>query len=130
MYVVKDFHVQPLHRKINPMAITLRPEAGFTLLIRYRPGHEAEALPFVRQTLAELIPEEKFEVRFLDQEYAKGYLSEQKTGKLLAAFSFVRNAGLIIPRPKNSAASAGHPSLRPATFIPKSPKPSGPLFRT
>jgi putative ABC transport system permease protein len=97
--VVKDFHVQPLHYKINPMAITLQPEAGFTLLIRYRPGQEGNALAFVRRTLAELVPEEKFEVRFLDQEYAKGYLSEQKTGTLLAAFSLlaviISSAGLL-----------------------------------
>ena len=97
--VVKDFHVQPLHYKINPMAITLQPEAGFTLLIRYRPGQEGNALAFVRRTLAELVPEERFEVRFLDQEYAKGYLSEQKTGTLLAAFSLlaviISSAGLL-----------------------------------
>ncbi|MFZ2053012.1 MAG: ABC transporter permease [Candidatus Aminicenantales bacterium] len=97
--VVKDFHVQPLHYKINPMAITLQPEAGFTLLIRYRPGQEGNALAFVRGTLAELVPEERFEVRFLDQEYAKGYLSEQKTGTLLAAFSLlaviISSAGLL-----------------------------------
>ena len=97
--VVKDFHVQPLHHKINPMAIALQPEGGITLLIRYRPGQEGNALAFVRRTLAELVPEEKFEVRFLDQEYAKGYLSEQKTGTLLAAFSLlavvISSAGLL-----------------------------------
>jgi putative ABC transport system permease protein len=97
--VVKDFHVQPLHHKINPMAITLQPKAGIVLLIRYRPGQEAAALAFVRRTLAEIVPEEKFEVQFLDQEYAKGYLSEQKTGTLLAAFSLlavvISNAGLL-----------------------------------
>lgn len=97
--VVKDFHVQPLHHKINPMAITLQPEAGFTLLIRYRPGQEGNALAFVRSTLAKVVPEERFDVRFLDQEYAKGYLSEQKTGTLLAAFSLlaviISSAGLL-----------------------------------
>lgn len=97
--VVKDFHVQPLHHKINPMAITLQPKGGSILLIRFRPEQEANALTFVRQTLAELIPEEKYGIRFLDQEYSKGYLSEQKTGILLAAFSLlavaISSAGLL-----------------------------------
>ncbi|MGB7296786.1 MAG: ABC transporter permease [Candidatus Aminicenantales bacterium] len=97
--VVKDFHVQPLHHKINPMVITLRPEGGIATLVRYRAGQEGTALAFVRRTLAELVPEEKFDVRFLDQEYAKGYLSEQKTGMLLAAFSLlaviISSAGLL-----------------------------------
>ena len=97
--VVKDFHVQPLHHVINPMVIRLRPEKGIAILVRYQPGQEGLALAFVRKTLAELVPEEKFEVRFLDQEYAKGYLSEQKTGSLLAAFSLlavmISSAGLL-----------------------------------
>jgi putative ABC transport system permease protein len=97
--IVKDFHVQPLHHKINPMVITLRPEGGITVLVRYRPGQEGAAMAYVRKTLAELVPEEKFGVRFLDQEYAKGYLSEQKTGTLLAAFSLlaviISSAGLL-----------------------------------
>ncbi len=97
--VVKDFHVQPLHHRINPMVITLRPEGGITILVRYQPGQEGTAMAYVRKTLAELVPEEKFGVRFLDQEYAKGYLSEQKTGTLLAAFSLlaviISSAGLL-----------------------------------
>jgi putative ABC transport system permease protein len=97
--VVKDFHVQPLHHRINPMVISLRPEGGITILVRYRPGQEGTALAYVQKTLAELVPEEKFGVRFLDQEYAKGYLSEQKTGALLGAFSLlaviISSAGLL-----------------------------------
>ncbi|MDH4197662.1 MAG: ABC transporter permease [Candidatus Aminicenantes bacterium] len=87
--VVKDFHVQPLHYKINPMAIALRPGRGVAMLIRYRSGQKAAVLEFVRRTLKELMPEETYEIRFLDREYAKGYLSEQKTGTLLAAFSLL-----------------------------------------
>ncbi len=97
--VVKDFHVQPLHYKINPMAITLQPAAGFIMLVRFRPGQKAAVLESVSRTLAEIIPEERYQIRFLDQEYARGYLSERKTGALLAAFSLlavvISSAGLL-----------------------------------
>ena len=87
--VVKDFHVQPLHFKINPLVISLQPGRGTVLLVRYRPEQKEAVVEFARQTLARLVPEEEYEIRFLDREYAKGYLSEQKTGTLLAAFSLL-----------------------------------------
>ena len=87
--VIKDFHVRSLHHAINPMLLLFQPGRGGSVLVRYRPGQRAAAMDFVRQTLARIVPEEKPDIRFLDQNYAKGYTSEDKTGKLLMAFSIL-----------------------------------------
>ncbi len=87
--VVKDFHVRSLHHAINPMLLLFQPGRGGSILVRYRPGQRAAALDFVRRTLAGIVPEEKPDIRFLDENYARGYRSEDKTGKLLMAFSIL-----------------------------------------
>jgi putative ABC transport system permease protein len=87
--VIKDFHLQSFHYAINPVILLFRPGQGNAVLIRHRPGERTAVLDFVRETLARVVPEEKPEIRFLDQEYAKGYLSEKKTGKLLMGFAFL-----------------------------------------
>ncbi len=87
--IVKDFHVQSLHHKINPIVISLEPQSGFVLVIRTRSEITSQALASVQATLDDLVPEQKLSIRFLDQEYAKGYLSEEKTGQLLGSFSIL-----------------------------------------
>jgi putative ABC transport system permease protein len=97
--VLKDFHVRSLHNKINPMMIFLSPGQGTVLVIRARSDDFAPVLDSVRATLGRLLPEARFEIRFLDQEYAKGYASEEKTAQLLGGFAvlavIISCAGLL-----------------------------------
>jgi putative ABC transport system permease protein len=97
--VVKDFHIRSLHTKINPMVISLAPGRGNILVIRARTDDFAPVRDAILMTLGRLIPEAKFEVRFLEREYAKGYASEEKTAQLLGGFSvlamIISCAGLL-----------------------------------
>jgi len=86
--VVKDFHFQPLRRKIEPLVIKWA-ELEWThfLFLRILPGRTAETMELVAEIWGKLLPGIPFRYQFTDEDFARIYNSEKQTGALLKVFT-------------------------------------------
>jgi len=87
--VLKNFHFQPIHKKIEPMIIsTGRIRGGYTI-VRLHPDQMAETIGFVKQTWTKFFPTIPFNYHFLDEDYDNLYRAEERMGTLLNYFSIL-----------------------------------------
>ncbi len=86
--VIKDFHFQPLRRKIEPLVIQWA-ELDWTnfLFLRIAPEGISETIGTVHETWEKILPNIPFSYQFLDEDFARMYRSEERTGTLLKIFT-------------------------------------------
>jgi putative ABC transport system permease protein len=86
--VIKDFHFQPLRRKIEPLVIQWA-ELDWSnfLFLRIAPEGISETIKTVHRTWARIMPNIPFSYQFLDEDFARMYRSEERTGTLLKIFT-------------------------------------------
>ncbi|MBN1222005.1 MAG: ABC transporter permease [Candidatus Aminicenantes bacterium] len=86
--VIKNFHFQPLRRKIEPLVIqwTSLEWTNF-LFLRFAPDSIEDTLGTVRGMWEKTLPDIPFSYQFLDDDFASMYLSEERTGTLLKLFT-------------------------------------------
>ncbi|MBX2817068.1 MAG: ABC transporter permease [Saprospiraceae bacterium] len=82
--VVKDFHFQPLHQRIEPLAMCyLHPtqvsEVGYITMSIDLAQADA-AIPHIRSVLRRVLPELPFDLQYLDESYLALYRSEERLG--------------------------------------------------
>jgi putative ABC transport system permease protein len=87
--VVKNFHVNSLHQKIDPTLIAIRPRFFSQINISLaHPGLNAAAikksLKHIEQSWTEAYPENVFSYAFLDQTLAEAYRKETITATLIS----------------------------------------------
>lgn len=94
--VVKDFHFDSFHQKIEPLAICVYPPAFQYLAVRVRPGRTAEVLGFLKKLWTRFAPEAAFEYTFLDEDIDKLYGSDRRLNHVFfaAAAASILVAGL------------------------------------
>ncbi len=85
--VVKDFYFNSLHHTIDPLVIFVDPDQSNVLLIKMPPGNPSVHLATLEKTWKEVVPERPFNYKFIDQEYARLYQSEQRVGAVFWLFS-------------------------------------------
>ncbi len=87
--VVKDFHSTSLLRKIEPMVLLMPPEDGKrdNLYVRIAKGRAAAGIAFVKNTFDKFDPENQADVHFLDDNFNRQYVAEQKQEKLSLIFT-------------------------------------------
>ncbi|MEL6537056.1 MAG: FtsX-like permease family protein [Bacteroidota bacterium] len=83
--VVKDFHFSGLHNAIGPAMIRTYSDFPKTL-IKAQPGQMVEAMAFVREQHEKVSPGYPVEFGFVDDDYARLYAAEERTGKLAEIF--------------------------------------------
>lgn len=88
--VVKNFHYNSLHHKIDPIMMTI----GGTymndyLSIRMKPGQIQSTLDFVKEQWEMFTPGRPFEYFFLDESFDRLYHFEERLGKIFFSFSFL-----------------------------------------
>jgi hypothetical protein len=86
--VIKDFHFQPLRRKIEPLIIQWL-ELDWTnfLFLRIAPEGISGTIKTVQETWEKILPNSPFSYQFLDDDFARMYASEERTGTLLKIFT-------------------------------------------
>ena len=84
--VVKNFHFESLHKKIQPLVILHQPFYQY-LSIRVRSENIAATVQAVEKLWREFIPQQPFEFSFLDQDFDAQYRAEQRTGKIFGIFA-------------------------------------------
>lgn len=86
--VIENFHFQPLRRKIEPLVIRWS-QLNWTnfLFLRIAPEGIAETIGTVQGTWGKIMPDIPFSYQFLDEDFARMYMSEEQTGTLLKIFT-------------------------------------------
>jgi putative ABC transport system permease protein len=87
--VVKDFHFESLHQKIEPLALYLYPSLFEYLSVRVRPENVIQTLDFLKKRWAEFAPSQSFEYSFLDEDFDRLYKSEMRLGKIFSSVTAV-----------------------------------------
>jgi putative ABC transport system permease protein len=86
--VLKNFHLQSLRLRIQPMVFLLAPYQHLqSVSIRLSEGDLKEGLDYVSQKWQEFFPEAVFEFEFIDDRLMQLYQSEQKMRNLFILFS-------------------------------------------
>jgi len=87
--VLKDFHFQPVHKKIEPMLIATGPvRSGYTL-IRLSGKRTPETIGFIQKTWQTIYPKIPFDYHFLEEDYDRQYRAEERIGTLLNYFAIL-----------------------------------------
>lgn len=87
--VFKDYHHESFKKAIEPLLITIGPELFLSIQIKLSTTDLSQTLPFIENTWKQLFPEVPFNFKFIDQEFAQLYQSDQKLGAILQLFSIL-----------------------------------------
>ena len=87
--VVEDFHMQSLHDAAGPMQLRLLRQGGGQSAIRLQAQNIPDGISAIEETWASVFPHYPLAYSFLDEDFERLYLSEQRTANLLGTFSFL-----------------------------------------
>jgi putative ABC transport system permease protein len=87
--VVRDFHFESLHDKIEPFAFYLQKSNGRNISIRVDASDLAGSIEAIGKRWTEIEPGFPFDFTFLDQSYDELYNAERRIGKLFIYFSVI-----------------------------------------
>ncbi len=87
--VVRDFHYESLHDKIEPFAFYFQETNCRNINIRVQPTNLANSIKQIDKKWTEMEPGFPFDYTFLHQSFNELYNSEQQTGKIFIYFSII-----------------------------------------
>ena len=87
--VLKDFHFQPLHERIEPLVLLPAPNANWlgNIVIRLRPGSAGSALDDIKAAWKKAVPAFPCEYAFLGESLSRVYWREEQMARLLEFFT-------------------------------------------
>jgi putative ABC transport system permease protein len=85
--VVIDFHFQSLHNKIEPL-IMKKGESN-NLFVKLKPDHIPSTIESINKTFKSFDPGLPLDFHFLDDDFDKLYLAEQRISKIFGYFSLL-----------------------------------------
>jgi ABC-type antimicrobial peptide transport system permease subunit len=85
--VVTDFHFKSLHTRIGPLIMSIGESNNF--FIRMKPGNITSTLESIKKTYNSFKPDIPLDFHFLNDDFDKLYLSEQRVSRILRYFSFL-----------------------------------------
>jgi hypothetical protein len=85
--VVKDFHFQDVHTKVEPLFMMYEPDWFSVIFIHYKEGQMSGALKALEKINKQYAATYPFESKFLDQDWDNLYKTEDRFGKLFNYFS-------------------------------------------
>jgi putative ABC transport system permease protein len=89
--VVKDFHFEDLHLPITPYSYQLNNTSNnFNyMLVHAKPGDMSTLLTSLEKSWHKLNPGEPFEYSFLDDDFQKNYLAEDRLSSIVSYFTLI-----------------------------------------
>jgi ABC-type antimicrobial peptide transport system permease subunit len=97
--VVRDFNLEPLHKKVEPMILMFLDDWNSRIIARVKPGSLPATIAYLENTAKKFAPGFPFEYTFLDEAFDRLYRSEQRLGTLFNIFSilaiFIASLGLF-----------------------------------
>ena len=86
--VVKNFHWASMRENIGTLCLRLGRSTG-SISFRYQGGDTEHVISAMEKKWKEMVPDQPFSYRFLDDSFARMYASEQRGGKLAAVFALL-----------------------------------------
>jgi putative ABC transport system permease protein len=88
--VVKDFHFEGLHSKIQGYGFLLNKQPDYSYIIAHaKGGNVKSALKSIAAAWTNLNPNEPFEYSFLDQDFQKNYVAEERLAVIIRYFTII-----------------------------------------
>ena len=88
--VVEDFHMQSVHSAAGPVQLRfMNRGGGGQAAIRLQARNIQDGVNAIEETWAAIFPHHPLAYSFLNEDFERLYVSEQRTGNLLSAFSFL-----------------------------------------
>ncbi len=89
--VVKDFHINSVHIKVDPIALCISKKGRQQpyYAVKVESGKMKPALELLEEKFKKFIPEYPFRYRFLDERIDSMYRSDQKAGSVLSSFTMI-----------------------------------------
>jgi len=89
--VMKDFHFQSLHRRIEPILIRLfyPGDFGRNVSVKVTPDNIDKKLEEIKNVWHKYAGNQAFEYVFFDEDFAKVYEAEKRTGVIVTIFSIL-----------------------------------------
>jgi putative ABC transport system permease protein len=91
--VIRDYHYNSLHSKIEPAVYLILPERTYTTVIKASEGKQKAVISFLEKTWAELFPGMPFNYRIAEDEIRKNYSSE---ANILKIFTYMTVLSVVI----------------------------------
>jgi putative ABC transport system permease protein len=85
--IVKDFNFEDLHLPISPYGFRLNPGAGNYIVVHTRGGNPKPLLTSLEAAWHKVDPTDPFEYSFLDQDFQKNYIAEERLSTLIRYFT-------------------------------------------
>jgi putative ABC transport system permease protein len=97
--VTENFHYRGLQFQVEPLVMEWNPRMLTTMTLTVNTNNLGETLAFAEKTWKSLFPGHPFEYYFLDEDFNKQYLAEERTGALFGVFTilgqFIACLGLL-----------------------------------
>ena len=87
--VVKDFHVKSLHEKINSTVLVMYPPVVSKIAVKVKVAELPATLDHIKTTWNKFSPDYPLDYKFLDENFATMYNSEDKLSALLWIFTIM-----------------------------------------
>ncbi|MEL6557521.1 MAG: ABC transporter permease [Bacteroidota bacterium] len=87
--VVKDFNIESLHNKIEPLFILLGDDNGGTIHVRIKENNVTESIEFIESVITRFDNKNPFDYTFLDTEFDKQYRADQIQHQLISTLSYI-----------------------------------------
>jgi putative ABC transport system permease protein len=87
--VVKDFHFQSVHNKINPISFRLNPSWLRRLYVRIKPDDIPATIGFMKNTWNSIVSDYPFEYHFLDESFEGLYEAEKQMSTITNYFTIL-----------------------------------------
>ncbi|HZX09968.1 MAG TPA: FtsX-like permease family protein, partial [Acidobacteriota bacterium] len=87
--VIKDFHYQSLHQKIEPLVLFMAWRAASYTSIRIRTQNTLDTIASIKKGWNEFHPGHSFEYFFVDSYFDRLYRSEIRMGQIFRYFTFL-----------------------------------------
>ena len=91
--VVKDFYYESVKNPVGALAIKLLPESFNLTAIKISPKNIDETIAFINDTYRQFEPDRAFTYSFLDKDFEKQYIAEERAGRIVTIFSIL--SGII-----------------------------------
>lgn len=97
--VTENFHYRGLQFQVEPLVMEWNPEQFRSMTLTINTENLDETLTFAEKTWKSLFPGYPYEYYFLDEDFNKQYLAEERTGALFGVFTilgqFIACLGLL-----------------------------------
>lgn len=87
--VMKNFHYGSVKFAIEPLALALDPKNIRFMVMRIPPGNISASMDRIKETWKTVVPGYPFDYMFVDDDFDRMYRAEERTGDVMAYFTFL-----------------------------------------